>query len=152
MYETPLMPVPSKSVNAGCLLFDATDRLMIVRHTYVDAWGLPGGVVEVDESPPEGCRREVREELGLHVQQLTLVAIDYRHANASRAEYVRFLFLGPRLTDPAGLVLQRTEVSEARLVAVDDALNMLTVTLAQMISRVRSAAVFPIYLEDGRRP
>src|SRR5690606_12767250 len=56
--------LPRKRVSAGCLLFDEAGRLLIVNPTYKDGWEIPGGAVEANESPLDGCIREIREELG----------------------------------------------------------------------------------------
>ena len=45
--------------------------------TYKDDWDLPGGVVEVRESPREAAGREVLEELGLRLPMGRLVLADW---------------------------------------------------------------------------
>ena len=59
----------------GCLLFDAAGRLLIVNPTYKDGWEIPGGVVEANESPLNGCVREIREELGIEWRPRGLLCV-----------------------------------------------------------------------------
>jgi 8-oxo-dGTP pyrophosphatase MutT (NUDIX family) len=44
---------------------DDQGRVLLVNPVYKEAWDLPGGAVEAEESPYAACRREVAEELGL---------------------------------------------------------------------------------------
>ena len=55
-------------VSAGALVFDRAGRLLILKPTYKSGWTIPGGVLETDgETPGDAGRREVAEELGLHI-------------------------------------------------------------------------------------
>lgn len=55
--------------------------LLVVHHGFAwgrDRWGLPGGRIEHGEELHETARRELREELSIHVPDLTPVG-DYRY-------------------------------------------------------------------------
>lgn len=72
---------PSESgepvICAGAVVRDATGRLLLVRRGRPPAqgsWTLPGGRVEPGESPSEAAVREVREETGLDVRVVRLLA------------------------------------------------------------------------------
>ena len=43
-------------------------RLLAIRRADNGTWELPGGVLELDETPEAGVRREVWEETGIHVE------------------------------------------------------------------------------------
>jgi ADP-ribose pyrophosphatase YjhB (NUDIX family) len=60
--------LPRKWMAAGVVIRDADGRVLMVEPTYKDAWEIPGGVVEADESPRAACRRELHEELGLPLE------------------------------------------------------------------------------------
>lgn len=60
----------------GCvvLIFDKDNRLLLQRRPEGN-WGLPGGLMELGESTEETARREVREETGLTLGELSLAGI-----------------------------------------------------------------------------
>lgn len=58
---------PKYTVGAICLIERSDGRVLLVRQTYRNRWGLPGGLVARRESPAEAARREVAEEVGLDV-------------------------------------------------------------------------------------
>lgn len=54
------------------------DRVLLIRRGQpprVDEWSLPGGRQELGETVAEAARREVREETGLEVEVLDVVAV-----------------------------------------------------------------------------
>ena len=59
--------LPRKRAIAQMLVRDTEGRVLLCRLTYKQDWDLPGGVVEVGESPHLAVAREVEEELGLEI-------------------------------------------------------------------------------------
>ncbi|GHI06153.1 NUDIX hydrolase [Streptomyces cellostaticus] len=48
---------------------------MAIRRADNGTWELPGGVLEIEEAPEEGVRREVLEETGVHVDVAELTGV-----------------------------------------------------------------------------
>jgi len=61
---------PSYTVGAICVIERADGSLLLVRLSYRNRWGLPGGLLKRGEDPADGARREVLEESGLEIDLL----------------------------------------------------------------------------------
>ncbi|WP_406074759.1 NUDIX hydrolase [Streptomyces virginiae] len=66
-------PLHSVSVAGAVLRKDG--RLLAIRRADNGTWELPGGVLELTESPEAGVRREVLEETGIEVQVQELTGV-----------------------------------------------------------------------------
>jgi 8-oxo-dGTP pyrophosphatase MutT (NUDIX family) len=150
----PAFEIPRIPASAGALIFDEQGRLLILKPTYKGGWTVPGGQMEADgETPWEACRREVREETGLTVARGRLAGVDFLRPRPDRPGGMRFLFdCGTFGDDLLGaVVVQAEEISEHRLVAVPDALELLSGPVRRRVAAV-TAADGLVYLEDGRPP
>lgn len=66
-----------KCVAADVLFRDEAKRILLVNPTYKQAWDLPGGMAEANESPYEAARHELREELALNVPLRGILCIEW---------------------------------------------------------------------------
>jgi 8-oxo-dGTP pyrophosphatase MutT (NUDIX family) len=57
------------------ILLIKDDRVVLVKHTYQDAWYLPGGGVKKGETLEEAIRRECEEELGAELNDVQLFGV-----------------------------------------------------------------------------
>lgn len=69
--------LPRKRAIGQMLLRDPDDRVLLCQLTYKRDWDLPGGVVEVGESPRVAVSREIQEELALEVAAGDLLLTDW---------------------------------------------------------------------------
>ena len=69
--------LPRKRAISQLLIRDPDDRVLLCQLTYKSDWDLPGGVVEVGESPQRAVCREVEEELGLTLRPGRLLLTDW---------------------------------------------------------------------------
>ncbi len=65
-------------VTSSVILRDECGRLLLQRRSDFDAWGLPGGIMEVNEDIQACARRELGEETGLQAGLFSLVGV-YTH-------------------------------------------------------------------------
>lgn len=140
-----------KRMGAGAIIVDDEGRVLLVNPTYKPEWEVPGGVVELGESPAQACRREIAEELGLDVQPGELLCVDYNRATADYVESLMFLFRAPTLTaEQIGSIrLATNEISEFRFCTIDQAQALLSTRLGRRILAVLNpGASNDVYLED----
>jgi ADP-ribose pyrophosphatase YjhB (NUDIX family) len=69
--------LPRKRAISQMLVRDRDQRVLLCRLTYKQDWDLPGGVVEVGESPQLAVSREVEEELALSIEAGRLLLTDW---------------------------------------------------------------------------
>jgi 8-oxo-dGTP pyrophosphatase MutT (NUDIX family) len=77
----------AKSVGVRALVFDEAGRVLLVRHTYREGWFTPGGGVKNGEGPVEALRRELREEVGLELDETPDLFGVYRNVWRGRHDY-----------------------------------------------------------------
>lgn len=120
--------LPRKRVGAGALLVNDRGELLVVKPNYARYWLVPGGVVEVGESPQEGCVREAREEVGLEIKDPKLLCIAYDRcvSKSSKGDAIHFLFFGGELSKDreSAITLQESEIEEHRFLPLHDALSL----------------------------
>jgi 8-oxo-dGTP pyrophosphatase MutT (NUDIX family) len=66
-------------------------QVLLVRHTYIDGWYLPGGGVKRGETVEEAARREAQEEVGANMNALELQGV-YSNFNEYKNDH-NILFL-----------------------------------------------------------
>ncbi|MFF4338509.1 NUDIX domain-containing protein [Kitasatospora sp. NPDC001540] len=136
---------PGHPVTSYVLCTDPASRLLIVQAAGVGTWRLPGGVVEVGESPLDTVRREAREELGLKLDLLAddLLGVEWVQARREGArDRIVFLWAGPMLSsaDTDQIVLQPRELVAWRWAGPDDARRLLHPSVA---ARIRTPLHWP---------
>ncbi|GAA2019903.1 NUDIX hydrolase [Catenulispora yoronensis] len=148
----PAESLATPRVAAGVLFFDAEGRIMLVRPSYRPGWDLPGGYVEIGESPVEGAAREVLEELGIQPPIGALLVADWAPA-AGEGDKLLFVFDGGEL---AAEYRDRIKLDPAEIagIAFHDPDLVDTLLIPRLARRVKAAIdarlqAATLYLEHG---
>jgi 8-oxo-dGTP pyrophosphatase MutT (NUDIX family) len=114
--------LPRKRAISQMLVRDPDGRVLLCQLTYKRDWDLPGGVVEVGESPRLAVRREVEEELGLEIEPGDLLLTDWLPPWGGWDDAVCLVFDGG-IHDASVLdevVKQEREIRDARFCTLDE--------------------------------
>lgn len=149
--------MPRKRVAAGAIIRDQVGRILMVEPIYKPTWDIPGGVVDPNESPMDGCQREIREELGLDLPLTRLLVVDWIPQQGVWHDALMFVFDGGTLTDDqAGrFALPEGELNAVRFVTLDQAEDHLRPSarrrLRTALDVIDADMGSPAYLQFGRR-
>jgi len=66
---------PLLMVGSTVLVLDARNELLMMKRSDSGCWGVPGGAMELGETTEETARRELLEETGFKVDELTLFGV-----------------------------------------------------------------------------
>ncbi|MGW6931364.1 NUDIX domain-containing protein [Lentzea sp. NPDC054927] len=138
---------------AGALFVDDQDRMLLVHKTYSNGWDIPGGYVDVGESPAATCQRELLEEIGLVRKPRRLIAVDWA-PNDSEGDKVLWLFdCGDLGDDEQRITLDAAELDRWEWVPKDHIPNYVIPRLARRLEQALAAhrSGHAVYLEHGRR-
>jgi 8-oxo-dGTP pyrophosphatase MutT (NUDIX family) len=139
---------------AAALLLGDPNRLLVVNPTYKPGWGLPGGVIESNESPLAACVRELEEELGIAPEVECLVGVDWIPARLGRDPANVFVFVGHVTPVMAvNIELPPDELSEYRFQRVDRLDGLLPDHVVRRVRNCLAAyrAGRMVYLEFGQQ-
>ena len=118
-----------QTIGAFAVIFDAESKVLLCHRTDRDAWNLPGGKVEVGESPWDAVVREVQEEVGLLVRVERLLGV---YSMPERRDLVLNFLCVPR----EGSIRVSAEADEVRWFNRDDIPSN---TLPRHVERIRDA-------------
>lgn len=73
--RAPVFARPTPITVGDAAVIDAHGRILLVRRADNGKWAMPGGAIEVGETPAAGVVREALEETGVKAEALALVGI-----------------------------------------------------------------------------
>jgi 8-oxo-dGTP diphosphatase len=124
-----------------------------VEPVYKDYWDVPGGAVELNESPRDAARREVGEELGLDRVPGALLCVDWAPPRPGRSEGLITIFDGGLLEQEeiARIRLPPRELASCEFVDMVRAQGLLSPLLGRRVAASVAARIDgrSVYLENG---
>jgi 8-oxo-dGTP pyrophosphatase MutT (NUDIX family) len=147
--------LPRKRAIAQVLVRDTDRRVLLCNLTYKQDWDLPGGVVEVNESPRLAAFREVEEETGLSLQPGRLLLTDWLPPWSGWDDAVCLVFDGGEHESSLAerIVPQAREIRQARFCTATEVHHLCADFTARRIDSALAAleaAAGPVYTESGR--
>jgi 8-oxo-dGTP pyrophosphatase MutT (NUDIX family) len=147
--------LPRKRAISQMLIRTDDHRILLCQLTYKNDWDLPGGVVEVGESPQLAVAREVQEELGLTLEAGPLLLTDWLPPWGGWDDAVCLVFDGgvhdESIIDT--IVRQQREIRAARFCTLDEAHELCAdFTARRLVAALRNVSddPGPSYTESGR--
>ena len=148
--------LPRKRGIGQMLIRDTTTpepRVLLCELTYKQDWDLPGGVVEVGESPREAVSREVEEELALTIPAGPLLLTDWLPPWGGWDDALCLVFDGG-VHDPAivdSIVKQAREIRSAEFCTLEQVRERAADFTARRVAAALAAlSGGPTYTESGR--
>ena len=107
------------TIGARCIVHDGAGSVMLVRHTYVSGWHLPGGGVDVGETCEAAVIREVAEESIIDLTGKPVLFGVYLNSAVSERDHV-ILYISSSWSYKQGLSLKRLEIAESTMFNLTD--------------------------------
>jgi RimJ/RimL family protein N-acetyltransferase/ADP-ribose pyrophosphatase YjhB (NUDIX family) len=146
--------LPRKRAIGQLLVRDRDRRVLLCQLTYKRDWDLPGGVVEVGESPRLAVGREIEEELALQIEPGSLLLTDWLPPWGGWDDAVCLVFDGGQHDAAilAEMVTQPREIRTAEFCTLDQVEERCADFTARRIRAALAAADsgVPGYTESGR--
>ncbi|MBJ7359376.1 NUDIX domain-containing protein [Nocardioides sp.] len=146
--------LPRKRAISQMLVRDTKNRVLLCQLTYKRDWDLPGGVVEVGESPQLAVSREVEEELGLVIPAGPLLLTDWLPPWSGWDDALCLVFDGgvhdPTIADT--IVKQEREIKDAAFCTLDEVTERCSEITAHRITSAlaNTHGTAPSYTEGGQ--
>jgi 8-oxo-dGTP pyrophosphatase MutT (NUDIX family) len=147
--------LPRKRAISQVLVRDDAGRVLLCNLTYKQDWDLPGGVVEVNESPLLAAFRELEEELSLRLEPGRLLLTDWLPPWSGWDDAVCLVFDGG--THDASLAdsirKQAREIRQATWCTPAEVHHLCADFTARRIDSALAALAAgegPVYTESGR--
>lgn len=144
--------LPTKRVIGQGIVCDESGRVLLCELTYKREWDLPGGVIEVGESPAHGVVREIKEELDFDFTVRGLITVNWLPAWRGWDDACIFVFdLGAVTSDVIdSMTLEKSEIKALHWCDADEVAERATSVTHELLEWLRSPGPRPPYRESSQ--
>ncbi len=130
-----------RTIGVRAVLLDQDDRIALVRHTYTDAWYLPGGGVKKGESIETALFRELEEEVAVVAPTIERVLGVYHSRREGKDDHI-VIYAARTVSDASGKLPKAdpAEIEDARWFPLDAVPATTSPATARRIAEYRSGA------------
>ncbi len=121
------------TVTAGAMIFDDDGRILLLDHVFRpdSGWGVPGGFLSKGEQPEAALRRELKEEIGIEVENVEMLFA----RTLPRQRQIEFYFRAKAIGRPEPCSF---EIKSAGWFSVDALPSELSEDQRRLIQRARA--------------
>lgn len=130
----------SYTLGVRVIVEDDAGAVLLVRHSYIEGWYLPGGGVEREETLAEAARREVFEETGVAASEDPQLLNVYLHTGGTRRDHVGLFHLA-KWQQAETFLVPNAEIVEARFFAQEDLPQGLSKATARRLEEFRAGTL-----------
>ncbi|UZP74303.1 NUDIX domain-containing protein [Candidatus Paraluminiphilus aquimaris] len=105
------------TMGVRCAVFNDKEEVLLVKHTYIEGWHLPGGGIDIDESAEEAVFREVREETSIMLREKPKLLGVYHSKHVSKRDHV-VLFIADKYSKDES-VDSSFEISASKFIPIN---------------------------------
>jgi ADP-ribose pyrophosphatase YjhB (NUDIX family) len=107
------------TIGARCIIHDGSGSVVLVRHTYVSGWHLPGGGVNVGETCEAALIREVAEESIIDLTGKPVLFGVYLNSKVSTRDHV-VLYISNNWNYKKDISIKKLEIAESAMFNLND--------------------------------
>ena len=107
------------TIGVRCIIHDGSGSVMLVRHTYISGWHLPGGGVEVGEVCESALIREIVEECRIEITDKPVLFGVYLNSVVSARDHI-ILYVSNSWNYKQDLPSKRLEIADSAMFNLTD--------------------------------
>jgi len=121
------------TVTTAAFIFDDDGRILLLEHVFRpdSGWGVPGGFLSKAEQPEAGLRRELREEIGIEIEDVEILFA----RTLPRPRQIEIYFRARAIGEPEPCSF---EIITAKWFALDGLPSELSKDQQRLIARART--------------
>lgn len=111
---------PTPKIDVRAFIVNTNEEILLVKERIDGCWTLPGGWIDVNESPSEAAIRETKEETGYNVKVVSLLALwdKQKHDHPPEWPHAYKCFFYCKIID--GNATENIEISDISFFGIND--------------------------------